>query len=422
MPPMIRTCCWLLGGLLLASPVCAGDWPQWLGPQRNGVSDETLAPWTAAPKVAWKRSVGNGFSVPVIAEGKLFVHAGGSEKETEEVWAFDVKTGEEVWHDTYPRAVYRSALGTGPRGTPTVADGRLLTIGITGVLSCYDIQAGKLQWRVNPYEELEAQLPGFGVCSSPVVAEKRVILPVGGAESAIVAYDTETGKLAWKALDEPAASASPIVIVRGAGETAQTEVVVQTTLRLVGLSPVDGAIHWEHPLVFQPSGVSPTPLAVGNLLVCTTQDTGTLTLELPQAIGAPPQVKWWHQDLASYFSTGTIDPRGRVLLVTNQTMPLPRADVRCYDLNEGKEIWHKTGLGYFHVGLILLSDQKLLLLDDAGNLVLAESGPENYKELAKAKVCRGTFCNPLLSNGRVFVRDSQEVICLDFESAASDGK
>lgn len=389
----------------------AADWPQWLGPARNGVTSEVVQPWTTAPKTLWRHPVGNGYSSPVVAAGIAVVHAAVAGKDAEEVSAYQAAGGELLWSDTYSRAPYRSQLGVGPRTTPTIADGKLFTYGITGVLSCYDLKEGKRLWQTNPYDKFGAGLPRFGVCASPVVTGGRVIVMVGGG-SAVVAYDVATGELSWKVLDEPASSASPIVFVHGPQDKRQSDVVVQTTLRTVGLNPEDGAVRWEHPLVFQPSGVSPTPLAVGQSLVCSTQDTGTLALDFSEAGTGNPRSPWWNQDLTSYFSTGTLGPAGSVIVVTNQVMPLPRTDLRCLDMAKGEQLWHKEGLGYFHVGVIATGDGKLLMLDDGGYLVLAEATREQYKQLAKSQVCRGTLCNPACSDGRLFVRDDKEIICL----------
>jgi outer membrane protein assembly factor BamB len=187
---------------------------------------------------------------------------------------------------------------------------------------------------------------------------------------------------------------------------------------MIGVSPLDGSVRWEHPLVFQPSGVSPTPLSLAEMLVCTTQDTGTLALKLPAEGHSAPAVSWWKQDLASYFSSGTVGSDNLAYVVTNQLMPLPRADLRCLDITTGAELWRQEGLGYFHVGVIRTADGKLLLLDDAGNLILASAGRDGYRELARSHVCRGTLINPALANGLVYVRDDQELICL--EIAAPD--
>jgi len=395
----------------------ASDWPQWLGPTRNGVSSETLTPWSEFPKATWKRDTASGFSVPVVADSILFVHASVPDKDEEDVIAVDSKTGKDLWHDTYSRAPYSSQLGVGPRATPSVVNGRLFTTGITGVISCYDARTGKRFWQMNPWEDLKVPRPGFGVCASPVVVDGKLIVAVGGEGSSIVAYDTGTGEVSWKALDEPAGAASPIVVVRGTGSEIQNEIIAQTTLRLVGLSPHDGAIRWEHPLVFEPSGVSPTSLIIGNRLICSTQDTGTMSLTIPVGNESDvPTLQWWKQDLSSYFSTGSVDANGLAFIVTNQLMPLPRADVRCLEIESGDEKWIAQGIGYFHVGIIRLADGKLLTLNDAGTVALSEPQEKELVQLATGKACGGTFSNPVLSDGYLFVRDAAAVTCFNLNA------
>ncbi|MBM4074395.1 MAG: hypothetical protein FJ267_01970 [Planctomycetes bacterium] len=129
------------------------------------------------------------------------------------------------------------------------------------------------------------------------------------------------------------------------------------------------------------------------------------------------KVGWWNEKLSSYFSTGSVGGDDRVFLITNTIMPLPRADLLCLDSQSGDELWKKQGLGYFHAGIIVTANDKLLILDDAGNLILAEANRQGYQELSKSKVCGGTFCNPTLADGYVVVRDGQEVVCLNLESS-----
>jgi outer membrane protein assembly factor BamB len=403
--------------VLAAQRVEPADWPQWLGPTRDGVSSEAVAPWRGRPKVVWRRKVSKAFSSPIVSDGIVFVHASDDDKNIEDVIALDAQTGKTRWRDSYPRAKYRSQLGAGPRATPSVTDGKLVTYGITGVLTCYEARSGKRLWQVNPYESHKLTLPRFGVCSSPILSRGRAIVLVGGAGFAVAAYDVADGKLAWKALDEPAGSATP-TLLQSATPGADEQIVAQTTLRLAGLNPKDGSIRWEQPLVFEPSGVSPTPFVVGDLLLCTTQDSGTLAVALPGKGHAEPAVKWRKTDLSGYFSTGTVGPEGTVLIVTNALAPLPRADLRCLDPADGKELWKKENLGYFHFAVMALAEGKVLILDDGGNLALAELTRKGYRELAKAKVCLGTFNSPALAGGRLFVRDNAEVICLDLPSPA----
>ena len=126
----------LASGLALASGWAeAADWPNWLGPTRNGVSAESVAPWKGSPTVVWRKKVAKSFCSPIVADGVVFVHTCLGDKDVEEVIALDAQTGNQRWRDSYPRAKYRSQLGAGPRATPSFADGKLVTYGITGVLT-----------------------------------------------------------------------------------------------------------------------------------------------------------------------------------------------------------------------------------------------------------------------------------------------
>jgi outer membrane protein assembly factor BamB len=110
-----------------------------------------------------------------------------------------------------------------------------------------------------------------------------------------------------------------------------------------------------------------------------------------------------------------------VLIVTNQQTPVPRADLRCFDVAKGDELWRKDGLGYYHFGVIATGDGKILLLNDGGFLLLAEVPREGFKELAKSKVCKGTLCNPAIADGKLYVRDDKELICLQLGGSAAKG-
>src|SRR5262249_4609784 len=148
----------LVAMLLFAPCTSAADWPQWLGPKRDNASAETVAAWKEPPPVGWRKPTGPGFSVPVIAGGRGFVHARVAGKEAEEVVAYDAKTGEQLWRDAYDRAPYMSVLNTGPQATPTVSGGRLFTYGITGILGCYEAASGKRKWQIDAFKQVKTAL------------------------------------------------------------------------------------------------------------------------------------------------------------------------------------------------------------------------------------------------------------------------
>jgi hypothetical protein len=406
---------WLRAALVAA--VCgpaaaAGDWPQWLGPKRDGGTAEAVGPWKDPPKPAWRGKVGPGFSSPVVAGGRVFVHARVAGKEQEELVAFDAKDGKELWRSAYDRAPYNSVLNTGPQATPAVARNRVYTFGITGVLSCFAADSGKRLWQVDAFGTLKASLPRFGVCCSPLVVGDRVIVAVGGKGSSVVAFAAETGEALWQALDEPASTSSPVLFAAAGGAGKVPDAVFMTTLRVVGLSPLDGSVSWEFPLPFQPSGTAPTPIVAGDLIVTSTMTNGTTGVRVKGGDKVTAEKAWQAKDLSGYFSTGVTAGKGRAFLVTNTLKPIPQANLCCVDLATGKELWRKTGAGYFHFGLVRTGNGKLLLLDDAGNLKLVDATADSYRELCSARVCSGNLVTPALAGGRLYARDDQGIVCV----------
>jgi outer membrane protein assembly factor BamB len=401
---------------LLAATASAADWPQWLGARRNGSTAEKVAPWAKGegPKVLWKAAVGNGYSAPVVAGGKVFLHSRGPdlEKEEEQVTAFDAATGKELWKDIYERPRYRSVLGTGPRATPTVAGKRLFALGINGLLSAYEAEKGKRLWQVDLYKQLEANLPRFAVCCSPLVIGNRVIVSVGGKGKCVVALNAESGKIEWQALDDAASTSSAVLFAGGQRPRGGApDVVFMTPLRVVGLDPLDGSLRWEHSLVFQPAGTSPTPVVLGDKIVASTQAHGAVAVKVGKKDEKPAaEAAWQNKEAKSYFSSG-VASGDLLVLVTNVTQTLPAASLCCLDAKTGKELW-KKGAGYFHASVIRTGDNKLLVLSDAGNLSLWEFDSRGAKELCNAKVCGGTLVTPALADGRLFVRDGKELTCL----------
>jgi outer membrane protein assembly factor BamB len=400
--------------LACSASAWAADWPQWLGLNRDGISPEKVAAWKTPPKALWRVPVGDGFAVPVIADGRVFVHARVSGKDAEEVLALDAQTGKELWRRAYPRAPYFSLIGTGPRATPAVVLGRVYTFGITGLLSCFEAASGKQLWHVDVYKEVRVDQPRFGACCSPLVVGNRVLVSAGGTGSAVIALDTDSGTVAWKALDGPISTASPVLFTNKAKPgRAALEAIFVNGQGLVALNPFDGAVAWDFALADQPVGTAPSPVVAGDLLLTSSAATGgvgvKLTVEADQLTAARA---WANPDLTGYFTTPVVADKDFFYMVTTVTMPQPATTLRCVDLHTGKEQWNRPKVGFFHAGLLRTGNNKLLMLSDAGNLTLLEHDPKGYRELARAAVCGATFVSPALANGRLYIRDNKEVICL----------
>jgi outer membrane protein assembly factor BamB len=231
----------------------------------------------------------------------------------------------------------------------------------------------------------------------------------------VVGLDTKTGDTVWQSLDDAASTSSAVLFAGGERQAgASPDVVFLTPLRLVGLDPLDGALRWEHPMVFQSQGTSPTPIAIGDKLVASTQAHGAIAIQVgKKGESLAATSVWQDQNQKSYFSSG-VAVGDLALLVTNQIEIAPTASIACLDAKTGKPLWTKEKAGYFHTGLIRTGDDKVLSLNDSGMLTLLEIDSSGVKELSQAKVCGGTLVAPALANGRLVLRDDKELICLQF--------
>jgi outer membrane protein assembly factor BamB len=396
--------------VILAPTLLAADWPQWLGPHRDGATSEKVAPWKGPLKVLWRQPVGEGHSSPVVADGRVYLHVKLAEGDTEALQAFDAAAGKPLWSTPYPRAPYKGLFGSGPRATPTVAGGKVYTYGITGILTCFDARGGKQLWQVDTLKEFKASNLFFGMSGSPLVEKALVLINVGGKGAAVVAYHKDSGKVVWHRLSDGASYSSPIVF----GEGAKREVVFLTKESLVGLHPADGTAFWRFPFKDKLSESSTTPVRVGDLLIASSITAGSVGLRL-KTEGDKPAVSevWKKPELTCYFSTPVAVGKDHLYMVTGALPPAAKAILRCVEAATGKELWQRPGVGKFHASLLRTGDNKLLMLEEKGDLVLIDPSPQAYRELARAHVCGQTWAHPALANGRLYVRDSKELICLE---------
>jgi outer membrane protein assembly factor BamB len=399
---------------VLTTPAFAEDWPQWLGPRRDNSSTEKVSPWTGNLKVLWRKPAGEGNSSPVVAQGRVYIHAKVKDKNEEEVIAFDAKSGEESWRTTYPRPEFKSLFGNGPRATPCVVGDRLYAFGITGILTCLDTaDKGKQLWQVDTLDKLKAKNLFFGMSCSPLVVEDRVLVNVGAKDASVVAFDHTKGAIAWKGMDDPASYSSPILVAGGDRKQA----VFLTGANVASLNPSDGQVFWRFPLKDNLLESSTTPIRAGDLLLASSITYGSVGLRLEMKEGKPAvEQEWKNPALTSYFSTPVPVGREHIYMVTGTTpSPLtkPAADLHCVESKTGKSLWKKPKIGKYHASLMRTGDDKLLLLTDGGDLVLLEPDPKGYRELARSKVSGpDTWAHPALSGGRLYVRDMTELICL----------
>jgi outer membrane protein assembly factor BamB len=407
--PLLRS---LAALLLLTVAARAADWPQWLGPNRDGSSTEKLAPWKGAPKILWRKTVGEGHSSPVVAGGKVFLFTKAAGKDEEETTAYDAKTGEELWKNAYPRGPFLSPFGLGPRATPTVQNGKVYTYGATGLLTCRSAADGKAIWQIDTLKDFRATILFFGMSSSPLIEDDMVLVNVGGTEGSVVAFKKDSGTVAWKALKDPASYSSPIAF----GEGKERQIVFLTGAGVESLRPSDGTPLWKFPFRDRLNESSTTPVRVADdLLYVASVSLGSVGLKLETKDGKPEATSLWkNPNLTCYFSTPVPVGKEHVYVVTGSMGLKPAAHLHCVEAKSGKVLWKKENVGRYHAAMLRTADNKLLMLDDFGHLTLIEPDAKEYKELARSKVCGPTWAHPALSDGRVYLRDEKELMCVQF--------
>lgn len=399
----------LLALLFIAPAVNAEDWPGWLGPRRDGSSTDVVPAWKDPLKVAWKKPVAEGHSSPVVSGKTAVLHTRGTMPNTETVTAFNAATGDTIWSKSYGVVPFKSLFGGGPRGTPTIADGKVYTFGITGVLTCFNLDSGEQLWQVDTLKEFGAKNLFFGTSCSPLVAEGKVFVNVGGKGASLVAFDAKDGKVAWKGLDDSASYSSPILLKTGDSKT----VVFLTGANLVGVDPADGKVRWTVPFKDKIAESSTTPVVAGDVLFGSSITLGSTGLKLK---GDSAEKLWMEPGLTCYFST-PVAVKDNLYIVTGGLGPQASATLRCIDPTSGKELWQRGNVGKYHASLIRTGDNKLLMVEEKGDAVLLDPNPKEYRELARSKICGNTWAHPGIAGGKLYLRDNRELVCVELPTA-----
>jgi outer membrane protein assembly factor BamB len=403
-----KLCLSLLATLFLITTLFAADWPQWLGPQRDSVSLETglTTSWPKeGPPRLWQREVGSGFSGPVIAGDRLIVFHRVEDKEVVE--CLHPATGKKHWQFDYPTA-YEDPYGkgNGPRSTPVIHQKAVITLGAEGTLHCLDLETGKKIWDRQLQRDYQVPPSFFGVGTSPVVEHDLVLINVGGKDAGIVAFALATGKEVWRATQDPASYSSPVI--RTIDNTRQA--IFFTRTGVVTLDPATGKVLFQkrwRPRI-DASVNAATPVTVGDLaFFSTSYDTGALLLKLRKD-GAD---EIWNGDeiMSNHYNT-CIHHQGYLYGFEGRQEASP--SLRCIDLKTGKIQWTKDRFG---CGSMILAQDNLIILTEAGELILAEANPQDYREKARARVLEAPPCRAqiALADGKLFARDQQKLVCLD---------
>jgi outer membrane protein assembly factor BamB len=405
-------CSIFIAGLMSTTAASANDWPQLLGPTRNGISGPVdLAPsWSSGgPAVKWKKDVGHGFSGPVVVETKLVLFDRLNDQER--VCCYDSATGARNWSYEYPTS-YEDDFGfdDGPRATPAISEGRVYTFGAQGVVSCLELKSGRKIWTADLQKQYQARKGFFGLACSPLVDGNALFLNIGGSPGAgIVALDKLTGKLLWKASDDEAGYSSPVAAtLEGA-----RYVLSLTRAGLVAVDPADGRIEFQFPWHSRnPMSVNAaTPLVFGNeIFLSASYGTGAVLLQWHDH---KLTTLWSDDDLLSNHYATSIESAGFLFGIHGRTDPgfRPHPKLRCIELKTKRVCWESESVG---AASLIRAGRQLLILTDKGELIMAPANAEAFKPTNRAQIFSGEVrAFPALANGMFYARSKDQLVCVD---------
>jgi outer membrane protein assembly factor BamB len=398
--------------LLLTLAVAAqtptvSDWPQYLGPGRDGVyrGPALSEKWPAAgPRVVWRKAVGAGFSGPVVTQGRVILFHRSANREIVE--SLDARTGAAQWQFGYPTS-YRDDFGfdEGPRAVPVVSGGIVYTFGAEGQLHALSLATGTRIWSEDTMKRFAVAKGFFGAAGSPLVEDGRVISNVGGKNGGIVAFEAKTGKVLWTATNDEASYSSPVGATIGGRRLA----VFLTRTGIVGLDPATGKVQFQRRWrALQAASVNAaTPLVVNDLIFVSAEygpGAGVL-----RASGSTLTELWTSDEVLSNHYATSVYRDGFLYGFHGRQEFGP--SLRAVEFQTGKVRWSEER---FMAGSVILAGDRLLILRESGELVLAAASPESFRPIARAKVLPATVrAFPALADGFLFARNEDTLVCLD---------
>jgi len=389
---------------LFAGGALAQNWPQWRGPDRDGKAEGFMAPqqWPAELKQEWKTTVGLGCATPALVDGKLYAFT--RQGDDEVILCLDASDGKILWESKYAaQEVTRAAARhPGPRSSPAVADGKVVTLGVGGVLSCISASDGKVLWRKDPFPKV---VPRFFTSMSPIVVDGMAIAHLGGeGNGALIAYDLASGDEKWRWGGEGPAYASPALLT----VAGTKQIVTLSEGSVVGVNAADGKLLWQLPFAPPPRSRAynaATPIVDGSTVIYTGASRGTFAVKIAkEGDKFAAEEVWSNADLAPQFNSPVLEG-GKLYGLSNQ------GNLFCIDAKTGQTAWtdgtqrDRGGFG----GMVDAGSCVLVLPSDS-NLIVFKTDGSQFSELAHYKVSdTSTYACPVPAGNSLYVKDEQTI-------------
>ncbi|MEY2726154.1 MAG: hypothetical protein RLZZ458_2021 [Planctomycetota bacterium] len=424
----------------LHSWVAADDWPQWMGPGRDNIWRETgiLETFPAGgPKTVWKTEIAGGYSGPAVAAGRVFItdYVTGDNVKVdnfdrkefsgvERVLCLEEETGKVLWTHT-DNVKYSISYPAGPRCTPVIEQGRVYTLGAEGLLYCFNVADGKVLWRRDLKADYTTTAPLWGYSAHPLIDGPRLLTLAGGPGSHIVALDKLTGKEIWRSLTSGSTGQgySPPTIVEHGG---RRQLILYRTDAVSSVDPETGKEFWSVPYEASNGSIIMSPVLMGDYLYAAGYSNRNLLLKLKPDQSRPDEV---FRDVKDLISPVNVQPflEQNVLYGLDQ-----KGFLRAVQLPEGKQLWETDeAVGGRPRGsetaFLVRHEDRFVMFNERGELVLARITPEKYSEISRAKVIEPSnvafgrdvvWSMPAFANRRIYVRNDREIICIDMTASA----
>ena len=419
-----------IGGLMVAAFLATqvstwandsgSDWPGWRGADQSNISPDTglLKSWPkGGPKLLWTyEDAGKGYSSHAVVDGKLYTL--GARDSQEMVICLDANSGNEIWSaevEKDPEEGYRTNWGTGPRSTPTVSDGHVYALGVTGDIVCLTADEGKRVWSRNLVKDFGGQVSKWGYSESPTVDGDKVLVTPGGRKGAIVALDKKTGSTKWQSrkLKDPAEYSS-VVIAEVDGRKQYVQLFMKT---LAGVNAESGNLLWTSEWSQGRTAVVPTPIySDGHVFMTSGYNAGA---KLVSITGEDVEVVWQNQEM--------INHHGGVVLVGDHVYGFSdqkKGNLMCMNFMTGEVAWMERVDRELSKGSLHAADGMLYCMNENGGWVhLVEASPRGFKQKGKFQLPKETtlregtrgkiWSHPVVINGKLYLRDQDLIFCYD---------
>ncbi len=391
----------IVGGLNNVSLLCADDWPQWRGPQRNGISLETN--WSdtwpeSGPKILWRAQVGTGFSSIAVANGRLFTM--GNSSDVDSVWCLNALTGKKIWQHSYPADLDDRFFEGGPTSTPVVDGDRVYVLSRQGLLVCLQIENGEMHWSKNIAAETAAAIPGWGFAGSPVIHNNLLLLNVGSAGTAV---NKHNGEVQWKSGAGEAGYMTPLPY-----EIGQRNLILVASGKAYSAVEVEsGEVLWQHRWLTTYGCNAADPIVKSHeVFLSSGYNRGSALLTIA---GKAPQVVWTTKEFQNQLSSSLMLDGFIYGVDGNDT---GERNLKCIEFATGRVVW---SIGGFGSATMMSANGRLIILSDDGELVVGLASRSEFRPTARAKVLdEKCWTVPVLAHGLIYCRSTAgEIVCVD---------